>query len=202
MSTELKRAQFFEKVNRLEYSARPCIETSGRHIKSLRYMSQFITDNTKKTQCEYTINKDLTKHLILLQEAIVSGTKKIPQKRTIPEHTAKAIQQLSTSQYGVTEGKYSFVDVEELKKLKIISRAVVLKNPLVLPCNVISQNKQYKFKTEIIMTPTNVLAYIKGNPQYDTTAVNVNHNTLLTKVGKGIVNNKLVQKGNNPHLTK
>ena len=193
MSSEVKRSKCLEKVNHIEYRALPSLLTSGRYIRSLRYLQGVTSDPQAKSQYEDLINKYLTKHLVLLQEALLSSESN-SEKKQISKNTFERIKQLSTSQYTVSEENFSLVDVEGLKKMQTIKRAVILPSPLVLPCKIKSENQQYKFNTQIIMTPNNVLAYTRGEFEFDDSKTNINHNTLLTKIGNGIIQNELVKK--------
>ena len=193
MSSELKRSKCLEKVNHIEYRSLPSLLSSGRYISSLRYLQRVTTNTDDKMRYEYVINKCLTKHIVLLQETLLSSGKS-QKETTITPKTYKIIQKLSKSDYAAKEGKYSLVDVEGLKKIQTIKRAVVLSSPLVLPCKVKSENKEYKFNTQIIMTPNNVLGYTRGYFEYDDSKPNINHNTLITKAGKGIKNNEFAKK--------
>lgn len=196
MSTESKRSKCLAEVNRIEYKSLPTLVNSGRYIRSLRYLQSVSPNEQDKLKQEYLINKLLTKHIVLLQEAIINsnGVQNTPAVVSLP--VANMIKSLAQSPFSVSDGKFSLVDVEGLKRLQIIKRAVILPTTLVLPCKVKSENQQYKFNTQIIMSSSNVLAYTRG-VEHDDTLANVNHNTLLTKVGTGITNNPLIKKDKN-----
>ena len=192
MSNEIKRSECLVFVNQIDYEANPRLETLGRYIKSLRYLQGLCSDEDDILKYEYMINTLIIKHIALLQESISPFTK--GENKSISKDLGNDIKNLTTSPYKVSDGNFSLINVEEMKKLYVIKKAVLLPSPIALPCKIMSKNKQYKFKTQIIMTQKNVLAYVHGELDYDSSQVNVNHNTLLTKVGKGIKNSPLLTK--------
>ena len=147
----------------------------------------------EKVKYEYIINKLLRKHIIFIQEVVSESQDKTPRKVLSPLQGEK-IKQLAKSGCAASNGTFALVDVDGLKKLEVIKRAVVLKDDLVLPCKVKSENQKYKFNTQIIMSRDNVLGYAKGQYDYDYGLENVNHNTLVVKLGSGILNNELLEK--------
>ena len=193
MSKELKRNRCLEDIDAITYKRNPRIETSGRYIKTLRKSQSLSSDDNEKMKYEYVINKHLNKHILLLQEASINGYGKTANKR-ITISKGEFIKILAKSQFAVSEDKFTLVDVEGLKHFKILDKSVMLKEDLVLPCKVKSENQKYKFNTQIIMSKNNVLGYSTNNYEYDYSINNVNHNVLLTKVGKGIVSNELLAK--------
>lgn len=192
MSNEIKRSECLVLVNQIDYEATPRLETLGRYIKSLRYLQGLLSNKEDILKYEYIINALIIKHISLLQE-MLSDAHKTPNK-IIPKSMAYDIKKLTTSSYKVSDGTYSLIDIEGMKKLHIIKKSVLLPSPIALPCKIMSKNKEYKFNTQIIMTQKNVLSYVRGELDYDNSLVNVNHNTLLTKVGTGIKNNPLITK--------
>lgn len=193
MSKELKRNKCLEEINYLAYHAQGGLEASGRYIKSLRQTQRSLDNDNDKKRYEYNIKRTMDKHLVSLQEAIVKSYGKSPNKK-ISASKGELIKMLATSDLSVREGKYSLVDVEGLNKFKILSKVVLLKDELLLPCKVRSENQQYRFNTQIIMSKYNVLAYADRGFEYETETSNINHNVLLNKVGKGIINNELLEK--------
>lgn len=194
MSSELQRNKCLEQIYNLSYRATPSLETSGRYIKILRNIQSLTKDSKEKVKYEYKINKCLHKHIIFLQESIINSYGKI--KNTKLEFSCgEKIKQLAKSKYSLEDANLSIVDVDGLKKMNMIGKAVMLKSPLVIPCKVKSENQKYKFNTQIIMTKNNVLSYASNELEYDDSVIN--HNILLTKVGKGLLNNELLTKSNN-----
>ena len=200
LSSEIKRIQCLEKVNYIEYSAQPNILTSGRYIRSLRYLQELSTKSFEKEKYEGAINRQLNDHLILLQEALLNGTRKKQKYITLSNPLAETLKNLLTSEYTVNDGSLTLINTQDLKKLQIVKRAVMLDSPLVLSFKVKSDNQQYNFNTQIFVTPDNVLTYTRGELEYDYTP-NINHNTLINKLGTGLKNNELIIKmkgeGNN-----
>lgn len=192
MTKEIKRSQCLTSIYALIYRNNPSLSSLGRYIKALRQEQNLISDITKKNEYEALINNLMQKHIILLQENVLSYQPLKP--KSIEKNMANKIKDLSSCQYCVNDNKYSLVDVDGLKKMKIIKNSVLLKDNLVLPCKVKSENQNYKFIVQIIMTPSNVLLNSKNSFEYDYSKSNVNHYTLLTKVGKGITNNELKPK--------
>lgn len=201
MSKELKRSKCLEELNNLVYRAQPSLETSGRYIKALRQSQSLTKDEKEKLKYEYIINKFLRKHIIFIQEAASQSYGKSPRKVVSPSN-AERIKQLAKSSYAVSDGHLSLVDVDGLKKMSVIKRAVVLKEDLVLPCKVKSENQKYKFNTQIIMSKDNVLGYATSQYEYDYSVDNINHNTLLIKIGNGILHNELLEKSKQKQATR
>ena len=183
MSSELKRNKCLEQIYHVPYKSMPSIETSGRYIKTLRNIQSLTKDEKEKVKYEYIINKCLHKHIIFLQESIINGYGNTKNTKLDPSIGEK-IKRLAKSDYSLVEGNISITDVDGLKKMNMLKKAVILKKPLVLPCKVKSENQKYKFNTQIIMTKNNVLSYASNKLEYDSSVVN--HNILLTKVGKGL----------------
>lgn len=199
MSSEIKRNKCLEQIYNLSYRTLPCLETSGRYIKTLRNIQSLIKDEKEKMKYEYMINKCLHKHIVFLQESIISSYGKSPNNK-ISNEKGKIIENLAKSNYSFNENNMSIVDIDGLKKIQMIKNAVIIKEPLVLPCKVKSENQKYKFNTQIIMTKNNVLSYASNKLEYEPGITN--HNILLTKVGKGISENELIQKANKTHISR
>lgn len=198
MNKEIKRAHCLSSIYQIVNRNNPNLINCGRYIKALRQEQNLTLDIETKQKYEYIITKLLEKHIIYLQEAILSATTR--KTRAISPQLASKIKSLSSSQYSVQDQKYSLVDIDGLRKMEIIKKAVILKDDLVLPCKVKSDNQQFKFNTQIIVTKDNVLTYASCKLEHDPTQTNINHNTLLTKIGKGILENELISK--QVHLTK
>ena len=190
MSKELKRSKCLENVAYIMYRSNPNLENCGRYIKALRNSQSLVTDSVEKENYDYLINKYLSKHIVYLQESLLCANKN-QINSAIPFEIALRLKSLSRSDDSLSEGKYSLVNIEALKKMLMIKKAVVLKDNLVLPCKVKSFNEQYKFNTQVIMSKENVLAYTNGNYEHDNSLVN--HYTLINKLGEGIKNSELLK---------
>lgn len=195
MTKELKRSQCLTSIYGLVYQSNPELCSLGRYIKALRYEQSLLKDPLNNQQYDSKINNLLQQHIIYLQEAVLSF--KHLKTKTIDRQLANKIKNIASSQFSVSDDKYSLVDIDGLKKIKLIKNAVVLKDNLVLPCKVKSDNGQFKFVVQIVMTKDNVLLNSKNNFEFDYSSSNVNHYTLLTKVGKGITTNELKPKSIN-----
>lgn len=202
MSSELKRSKCLEEIYANTYRANPNLVTSGRYLKTLRHTQTHLENEEEKAKYEYIINRGLQKHIVYLQEAIINSYGNTSNKRQISASSAQAIKRLASSNL-VTKGeKYSMVDIDGLRRLSTIKKAVVLEKTLVLPCKVKSENQQFKFNTEIIITKNNVLTYASHDLEHDTSKNNVNHYVLITKMGKGLKESKLVEKSHNKQATR
>lgn len=193
MSRELNRNKCLEHLDAITYKSNPRIETLGRYIKSLRKSQSLTKDVNEKMKYEYVINKYLNKHIALLQDAAIRENAKTPNKR-ISTFTGNFIKRLLVSEHAVSDNRFTLVDVDGLKHFEILDKSVILKSDLVLPCKVKSENQQYRFNTQVIVSKSNVLGYSTKEYEYDYSSNNVNHNVLLTKVGKGITENELLTK--------
>lgn len=192
--SELKRSKCLEQIHNISYRSLNNLESSGRYITALRHSQSLEKDENEKLNYEYSINQCLYKHIIFLQESIINSYGKKTNLKIIPLNLANTIKKLAKSNYAVSQNNISLVDVEGLKKLQTIKKAVILKDNLVLPCKVKSENQKYKFNTHIIMTKENVLSYASNSLEYEGNQNNIYHNVLLTKVGKGIKDNELIKK--------
>lgn len=202
MSNELERSRCLEEVHYITYHASNNLLNSGRYIKALRHTQGLSRSDREKMRYEYLINRCLQKHIVFLQEAIINGYGKTPNTRLIPAESAKRIKALATSSLAVSDGKHSLIDVDGLKKMEMIKRAVLLKDDLVLPCKVKSENQKYKFNTQIIMTRDNVLSYASRGLDYEPTQTYSNKNIAIQKVGAGIKNNELLAKSKNTTVSR
>ena len=191
MANELKRSKCIEEINLLAYHASPNLLTSGRYIKALRNYQNIVKNDNEKMKLEYLINRHLHKHIVFLQEAIINSYNKKPEIITINKEQALKFKQMAKSDYAISDTNMSIIDIEGMKKLETIKKSVVLKNTMVLPCKIKSENQKYKFNTQIIMTKNNVLGYASYSYDYDS---KTNHNIMIHKLGKGIKNNDLLTK--------
>ncbi len=190
MSIELKRNKCLENIAYVIYRSNPNLENCGRYIKALRNSLSLTTDIEEKRYYEELIKKCLSNHIIHLQEALL-GASELKENNVIPFDMALRIKSLSRSNNSLSEGKYSLVNIDALKKMLTIKKAVVLEDSLVLPCKVKSFDQKYKFNTQIIMSKDNVLAYTNDHYELDTSLIN--HYTLINKIGSGILNSELLK---------
>lgn len=197
MSSELQRSRCLEEIHANTYHANPNLVTSGRYLKTLRHTQSQLQTEEEKLKYEYMISRGLQKHIVYLQEAIISSYGNTAPKKQISKSSAQKIKILATSNLATNMERYSMVDVDGLRRLSTIKKAVVLDKNLVLPCKVRSENKQYKFNTEIIVTKNNVLTYASHDFDHDSSLTNINHYVLITKLGNGILSSPLVQKIHN-----
>ena len=148
-----------------------------------------------KIECQYLINKCLSRHIVYLQESIIQSFDLKPRLPVISPSQARKIKEIATSDLSVRNGKYSLVDVETLKNLKLLSKSVILTQDLVLPCKVKSPSHSHNFHTNVIVTGSNVLAYAGYNYDSESNEKNVNHNVVIHNMGVGIKNH--IQKSRN-----
>ena len=186
MSKELKQSICLRDIYGKPYASCPNLEISGRYIKSLYHLLTRMEDENDKIECQYLINKCLSKHIVYLQEAIIQSFDQKPQLPLISYSKGKKLKQIATSELSVSDGKYSLVDLEALKNLKLLSKSVILTKELVLPCKVKSPNQNYRFQADVIVTKSNVLAYAGHNYDSQSNERNVNHNTMIHRIGKGL----------------
>ena len=189
MTKELNKTLCLNKINKVSYTSSPSLLTSGRYVKSLHHLLANLKSEDEKIECQYLINKCLGAHIVYLQEAIINSFNTQFTLSTISKQQGDFFKDLAKSDFSVKEGKYSLMHAEGLKNLMMLEKTVLLsKSSLVLPCKIKSLNGKYHFNTQIIMTDNNVLAYASSNFDKNESNKNVNHNTLITKMGKGFKN--------------
>lgn len=194
MPNELKKCEYIEKISRINHQASQTLESSGRYIKSMKQSQNGSLNLEKKSQYEYLIADLLEKHFIYLQETIIKSYGKVPTTPHIPPTLVNKVDKLINSSFAISDNHFTIVDIEGLKRLQILKKAVLLPKSISLPCKVKSSNDKYKFVTDIIMSPSNILGYSSYNYGYDSSNNNVNHNTLLHKIGQGL--KQSIQKSN------
>ena len=192
MLNELKRAKCMEQINERVYHSNPNLLSSGRLIKSLKELQRIAKSDEEKLKYEYAINKLLQKHLFYIQEAIINSNGLTKQEKEITVSCGNFLNRVANEDYGVMNEKYTFVDIDYLKKCDILNKSVILKDDLVLPINVKSSDEKYRFKTQIIFTKNNVLTYATSGLEFE--QANNLHHRLLHNIGKGIANNELLEK--------
>jgi hypothetical protein len=190
MNKQLKRAQCLESV----YSISPAtLESSGRYIKALRHSYGLTSNETEKVKYEYKLTRSLQKHIMLLQETIISSAGKSPSKK-IDASTARKLKGLTKSVVAISDGKYSYVDVDSLRNKRTLDKAVILKKDIVLPIKVKSSDSQYKFNAQIVLSQDNILSYATNTLDNGNVVTQLYRPTPIVKMGKGIKNNEIIEK--------
>jgi hypothetical protein len=190
MNKQLQDALCLEQVYAMNLSS---VEASGRHIKAVRHASSLVKTDKDKLKYQYKLTRSLQKHIMLLQSNIVENSGKEMDK-TISEKEAKTLTSLVTSPVAYTEGKYSYVDVDTLRSLQVLEKAVVLKKDVALPVKVKSSNGKYKFNAQIILSKGNVLSYASNNFGYEENYAKLYRITPIERLGSGIKNNEVIEK--------
>ena len=190
MNKQLKRAQCLESV----YSISPAtLESSGRYIKALRHSYGLTSNETEKVKYEYKLTRSLQKHIMLLQETIISSAGKSPSKK-IDGRVARKLKGLTSSVVAISDGKHSYVDVDSLRNMKVLDKTVVLKKDVVLPIKVKSSDRQYNFNAQIILSKDNVLSYASNGIAYEENYAKLHRQTKIERFGKGIKHNEIIEK--------
>ena len=196
MNKQLKNAHTLESV----YALSPVtLESSGRHIKAQRHRYGLTTSDKEKMQCEYNLTRSLQKHIMLLQEKIIEGSGKTPS-RTITPDVARRLTSLTSAPIAYSEGKYSYVDVDTLRNMQVLDRAVVLTKNVVLPIKVKSGG--YKLNAQIVLSPDNVYSYASNGLAYEESYAKLYRSVKISKVGKGIKNNEIIEKAKAASITR
>ena len=189
MNKQLKDALCLEQVYAMNLSS---VEASGRHIKAVRHAASLVKTDKDKLKYQYKLTRSLQKHIMLLQSNIIETSGKECDK-TISEKEAKTLTSLVTSPIAYTEGKYSYVDVDTLRNMQILQRAVVLKKDVALPVKVKSSNGKYKFNAQIILSKGNVLSYASNNFGYEENYAKLYRVTPIERLGSGVKNNEVLE---------
>ena len=189
MNKQVKIASCLEHI----YSISPnTIESSGRYIKAIRQSYGLTNNSSEKVKYEYKLTRSLQKHIMLLQENIVHNSNKTPTN-TIDANVAKTIINLTKSQIAYTEGRISYVDVDSLRNLNALEKAVIIKKDIVLPVKVKSSDGVYKFNTQIILSKSNVLSYASNTLDTKEVEAKLYVPRRIEKLGLGIKNNELIE---------
>ena len=190
MNKQVKRAVCLENVYAISQHT---VESSGRYIKSLRHTLGLITSESEKLKYEYKLTRSLQKHIMLLQESIIHSAGKAPNK-SIEAPVATKIIGLTRSPIAFTEGKYSYVDVDSLRNMKLLKKAVMLKKDVVLPIKVKSQDEAYKFNVQVVLSKNNVLSYASSTLSNEVVTSKLYRPIKIERFGKGIRHNELIEK--------
>ena len=188
MNKQIKRAQCLENV----YSIAPAtLESSGRHIKALRHLYGLTTNNSELLKLQYHLTRALQKHIMLLQETIIYSAGKTTDKK-IDANVAEKLKGLTTSVVAINDGKHNYVDVDSLRNMKVLDKAVVLKNDVVLPIKVKSSDRKYNFNAQIVLSKNNILSYASNQLSYEESYAKLYRPTKIERFGKGIKHNEII----------
>lgn len=193
MNNQVKRALCLEDIYSLPTHS---LESSGRYIKALRHSYGLTSNPTEKVKYEYKLTRSLQKHIMLLQENIINSSGKFPNK-IVKKETAIKIKNLTSSPIALNEGKYSYVDVDSLRNLILLNKAVRLKKDIVLPVKVKSSDSTYKFNTQIILSKNNILSYASSTLNTSIVTSRLYNPTKISRIGNGIKNNELLEQTKN-----
>jgi hypothetical protein len=133
-------------------------------------------------------------HLDMLEDAFSNEELISEPNKIIYPHFANALRDLINSSLAFKDEKYTMVDIEGLKRLQILKRAVFLDEPLTLSCKVRTENQQHNFNSEIILTPNNVLSYTRGNFKYEDTQENNYTAIYIENMGEKLKTHELLEK--------
>jgi len=190
MNKQVKRALCLEGIYSLPTHT---LESSGRYIKALRHSYGLTSNPMEKVKYEYKLTRSLQKHIMLLQENIINSVGKSPNKK-IESSIGNNIKNLTKSPVALNEGKYSYVDVDSLRNLKLLKKAVILKKDVVLPVKVKSRDNAYKFNTQIILSKNNILSYASNTLDASNVNARLYNPIKIERLGTGIKNNELIEK--------
>ena len=198
MNTQVKRALCLERIYSISTHT---VESSGRHIKATRHYRGLVSSESEQQKCDYALVRSLNKHVSLLQESIINSAGKTPSKK-VDSSFATRIITLTKSPIALTEGNYSYVDVDSLRNMNSLKKAVTLKKDVVLPVKVKSQDEVFKFNVQIVLSKNTVLSYASNTFSKDSDVEKLYRPVKIERLGKGIKNNELIEKAKSNHITR